>query len=226
MKRHLNYGKYVLRHKWYVFLACLRFGLLWRGIKHDWTKFLPVEWTPYARTFYAPDGSKQYKPDPLFDHAWNHHQKANSHHWQYWLLSPDKPRPNFWYQSHDDGMTHTWVANEHGEIAAHVWNAAVEWMKEPAPELRNALLADLHNTPVPLDMPMVDRKEMLADWMGAGKALGKPKVWEWYAANRENIHLHPDTRAWIEAELVRLEDEYKIDAKGAALGIPISSWWF
>lgn len=88
-RRHWAYLQYVLRHKWFVFRACLEYGLIWRGLIHDWTKFLPSEWLPYARTFYAPDGSKQYKPDADFNRAWNHHQKANSHHWQYYVLHED-----------------------------------------------------------------------------------------------------------------------------------------
>lgn len=224
MRRHIAYLKYVIRHKWYVFLACLRFGLFWRGIKHDWTKFLLSEWMPYARTFYAPDGSGQYKPDPLFDRAWNHHQKANSHHWQYWLLSPDKARPNFWLQSYDGGMSHIFIGNNEGKIAAIVWDAEIEWHKPPY-TLESQLGRDLMNTPVPLDMPMVDRKEMLADWMGAGKALGKPKVWEWYEATHRNIYLHPDTRAWIEIELERLETEYERE-RDLVRGVPgYSGWW-
>lgn len=52
-----------------------------------------------------------------------------------------------------------------------------------------------------LEMPDRYRREMLADWRGAGLALGKPDTAEWYAANRDRMVLHPDTRAWIEAAL-------------------------
>lgn len=52
-----------------------------------------------------------------------------------------------------------------------------------------------------LPMSDVARREMLADWKGAGRALGKPDTRAWYLANRENIVLHPETRAWIEQAL-------------------------
>ena len=53
--RHLNYLKYVLRHKWFVLLASIRIGApLWGAIIHDLSKFRPSEWIPYARCFYAP----------------------------------------------------------------------------------------------------------------------------------------------------------------------------
>lgn len=101
MKRYLAYLKYVLRHKYFVTVECFKVGLYWRGLKHDLSKFTPAEFFPYARFFYAPDGSKinrrditgYYKPtdtgDPAYDMAWFHHQKRNDHHWQWWLNPED-----------------------------------------------------------------------------------------------------------------------------------------
>lgn len=58
MKRHFAYLKYVLRHKYFVFREGLKLGVpILSLILHDWDKFLPDEWFPYARTFYAPDGA-------------------------------------------------------------------------------------------------------------------------------------------------------------------------
>ena len=98
MRRYLCYARYVLRHQQCVRRAGFRNGLLWRGVKHDWSKWLPSEFIPYARRFYLPDGSKRpqtrdatgaYDPtntgDPDFDRAWFHHQRRNDHHWQWWL---------------------------------------------------------------------------------------------------------------------------------------------
>lgn len=101
MKAHLRYLEYVLRHKWYVFIECVRLGIPWLGIVHDWSKFLPDEWFPYVQHFHNPDGSPRsvrdetgyYKPtdtgDKEFDFAWLLHQKRNRHHWQWWTLSED-----------------------------------------------------------------------------------------------------------------------------------------
>jgi len=76
--------------------------MYWRGIVHDLSKFLPSEFLPYARHFYAPDGTQlsgkrnekgYYKPidtgDSAFDYAWFLHQKRNKHHWQYWCIPKD-----------------------------------------------------------------------------------------------------------------------------------------
>ena len=41
-------------------------------------------------------------------------------------------------------------------------------------------------------------REMVADWIGAGRAQGKPDVAAWYAANAAKMVLHDDTRALVE----------------------------
>lgn len=145
--RQRKYLSYVMRHKWYVLREALKLGIApHQAILHDWSKFLPSEWSPYARAFYAPDGSGQYHPEE-FTEAWNYHQKRNPHHWQYWMITWDR-----------------------GETEC-------------------------------LPMPDKYRREMLADWRGAGMALGKPDTKAWYLANKDKMHLHPETRAWIEQQL-------------------------
>lgn len=155
---HLRYLLYVLRHKWYVFLECCKFGIPWRGIVHDLSKFSRAEWFPYVNHFYGPkakpwrDKTGYYKPtntgDPIFDLAWLHHANSNDHHWQWW----------------------TQVEDDQQSVKVY---------------------------------PMSDgaRKEMLADWRGAGKAQGKPDIVAWYKANKGRMVLHPETRKWIEAAL-------------------------
>lgn len=50
-----------------------------------------VEMLDGSQSFWAHDfeipGVSEAKT--AFDAAWNHHQKANKHHWQYWLLTSD-----------------------------------------------------------------------------------------------------------------------------------------
>lgn len=89
-----KYFSYVIKHKWYVFLECLKRGLIWQGIIHDWSKFLPDEFIPYAKFFYGGDKRKDqfYTPDQgtdEFNYAWLKHQQRNPHHWQHWLLRED-----------------------------------------------------------------------------------------------------------------------------------------
>ena len=98
MIRYDKYLWYLLRHKWYVFVECCKMGMPIMGILHDWSKFRPSEFIPYAKHFFGPGRSihtgrnKQgyYKPtntgDPAFDRAWFWHAKRNKHHWQYWCV--------------------------------------------------------------------------------------------------------------------------------------------
>jgi len=89
--RHINYLKYLVCHKWFVFVAGTKIrGCSWYRLAiHDLSKFLPCEWYPYAYCFYAEDGSKRYIETADFNYAWNHHQHCNKHHWQHWMLKED-----------------------------------------------------------------------------------------------------------------------------------------
>lgn len=106
MIKHLKYLRYLARHKWFVLVACFRRGLYWQGIIHDWSKFLPSEWIPYANFFY---GFKPTEEDrrrsrvifgydcwpssewmrDRFNRAWLAHQHRSPHHWQHWILRND-----------------------------------------------------------------------------------------------------------------------------------------
>lgn len=141
MKRHLAYFKYIIRHKWFVFVASLRIGgSLWLAIIHDLSKFRLSEWLAYAYTFYETDGTSRYVETPAFNRSWLYHQHRNPHHWQYWILRLDD-----------------------GKITA---------------------------LPMPLDYIY----EMVADWMGAGRAItGKWQAYDWYVKNKYKIMLHEET---------------------------------
>ena len=109
---YFKYFKYVIKHKWFVFLECIkrkgtlkyRISLSIQGLTHDLSKFRPSEFIPYARYFYgnymkysdASPGVKSlyYGPyhediEKAFDYAWLLHIHRNPHHWQHWLLQED-----------------------------------------------------------------------------------------------------------------------------------------
>jgi hypothetical protein len=50
----------------------------------------------------------------------------------------------------------------------------------------------------PVPMPETYAREMVADWIGAGYAQGKPDTAAWYATNRDRKVLAPETRALVE----------------------------
>jgi hypothetical protein len=94
VKKYLKYLSYVVRHKYFVFVECWRWGLVWQGLVHDWSKFLPGEMIPYANYFYGGDKRKDrfYTPSQGtddFNYAWLKHQHRNPHHWQHWVLQED-----------------------------------------------------------------------------------------------------------------------------------------
>jgi len=138
-----KYLKKLLRHKWFVFLEARKLGISWLGIIHDLSKFLPSEFVSYTKKFYGKENKE------LFMVAWNHHQKRNKHHWEYWLVT--------------------------------------SWWTNPQTSC--------------LPMPDKYRREMLADWIGAGITYGEPDTLKWYMMTKDNIILHPDTRGWIEGWL-------------------------
>lgn len=98
---YFKYLSYIVRHKWFVFLECCKSGIPLLGFIHDWSKFLPGEFIPYARHFYGKGRDIKYGRDKTgyykagdtgdydFDFAWLLHQKRNKHHWQWWILPED-----------------------------------------------------------------------------------------------------------------------------------------
>lgn len=103
----IQYLRALLRHKYYVFQAGRKVGgiPLFRLIIHDWSKFLPSEFLPYARKFYGAfpkdhndvgvrnywyTGRLQPQVDAEFDVAWLHHLHLNPHHHQHWVLRQDE----------------------------------------------------------------------------------------------------------------------------------------
>jgi hypothetical protein len=54
-----------------------------------------------------------------------------------------------------------------------------------------------------LEMPREFAREMVADWIGAGMAQGKPDTLAWYEQNADKMLLHPNTREMAEGLLKR-----------------------
>lgn len=177
----IQYLKYIIRHKWYVFVECCKMGIIWRGLIHDLSKLTLKEFVPYRGAFYGKYGYKfnpddvEYVPDGFtigqirnrrisnheevmkaFDCAWLYHQHRNPHHWQYWVLREDC-----------------------GDIKY-------------------------------LEMPDIYIKELVCDWIGAGKAImGKDaNALKWYEKNKSKILMNDNTRNKVEFMLTRIYDVY------------------
>jgi hypothetical protein len=238
MKAHWLYLKYVLRHKWFVLVAGLKTGApLWRLLIHDWSKLTPAEWRGYVEHFYAPKPLVTYgdernhrgtSPDEAeriltdrkaaFDRAWLHHQKRNPHHWQYWLLVPDRPDVVYHLESHDGGSTGNVLVGKSEHPRVEVYLPTLD-INSPVPgaddrlRLVNRVLQLAARGGDPLEMPEPYVREMVADWMGAGRAItGKWEVRDWYRRNAHLIQLHPNTERRV-SEILRAVSPEATDGK-------------
>lgn len=90
-KKTLGHLKTVLIHKWWVFYYACKLGIVWRGIKHDMSKFSPTEFWESVRYW---TGTKSpipvCKADKGYSLAWQHHKGRNSHHYEYWVDNLDR----------------------------------------------------------------------------------------------------------------------------------------
>lgn len=202
IRRHLAYLKYVLRHKWFVFVAGTRLGIPWLALLHDNSKFLPDEWRWYARHFYAPDGTKQTwqgkdgffvdaDHDTKFDRAWLKHIRRNRHHPQHWVRVRSAKCRCMEVSLH---IQYQFGIVDRDDVLLQD-DGGAECMSCLTKIDRSQIKAIIR------EMPLRYRKEMLADWIGAGMAQGTPDTLGWYAARGKNHPLGPETRAWIEAQL-------------------------
>lgn len=90
MIANFKYLWYVLKHKYFVFVAGRKLGCgVWQLVVHDLSKFSKAEWKPYVDRFIRKrDNKKDYFK------AWVHHYENNPHHWNFWIDPyTDRPHP-------------------------------------------------------------------------------------------------------------------------------------
>ena len=85
-----HWGTIRLHRKW-VKKYCALAGIRWRGIKHDLSKYSPIEFWESAR-YWTGESSpiNACKNDQGWSKAWMHHKGHNSHHYEYWMDNFDK----------------------------------------------------------------------------------------------------------------------------------------
>lgn len=211
-----KYLSYVIRHKWYVYLACCERGIWWLGLIHDLSKFRWSEFMPYARHFYGKkvvfkvpiDTGKHivgyFKAKEVEKNCYNcAHVVGSQCEPTYSSIgngeqAPDCPDYKFseesdstgYYKPTDTGdpaFDFAWLL--HQKRNKHHW----QWWILPQDQGGNKVLP----------MPTKYRMEMLCDWLGANKAQGHAgtmeSLLEWWKENESKIQLHEETRLWIEA---------------------------
>lgn len=211
-----KYAWLTIKHKYYVFRAGIKTKApIWNLLVHDWSKFTPSELPHYGRQFFG-DKSEPEK----FDQAWLHHQNVNKHHPEYWIprtrhTRSDSDGTRYLIQSYGDGKE-LWLYDSKKSLRI------TPYVEDDLSELSNHarlvyLRNELNKVPVPLDMPEKYVREMLADWLGAGRAYnGKyPDLthsWPWLEENWNKLQLSDGTRATIVKVLRELN--YPLDRLG------------
>ena len=84
-KKIIGHLKTIIKHKFWVLYYCSLCGITWRGIKHDMSKFSPIEFFESARYWTGTTSPiTEAKKANGFSRAWLHHRGHNPHHWAYW----------------------------------------------------------------------------------------------------------------------------------------------
>lgn len=149
----------ICKHKYWVGYYCFKFGIPWRGIKHDMSKFSPIEFfesVKYYQGSSSPiDACKKVNG---WSKAWQHHKGRNDHHYEYFV-------------------------------------------------------DNLDNGGTAIQMPFECALELVADYLGAGRAyMGKDftykKEYEWWLKKKEKpLLMHPQTKEFIEWSLNCMQNE-------------------
>lgn len=85
MNKSWEHFKLITTHKTYVFRNCVKAGIIWRGIKHDLSKYSPTEFKESVKYFTGTDSPiNACKKANGWSKAWMHHKGRNTHHYEYW----------------------------------------------------------------------------------------------------------------------------------------------
>lgn len=91
MNKIYNHFILISKHKWYVFRGCCKAGIIWRGVKHDLSKYSPTEFWESVK-YFSSDKSPidNCKAAKGYSAAWMHHKGRNTHHYEYFIDNLDK----------------------------------------------------------------------------------------------------------------------------------------
>ncbi len=86
MGHPIKHFKTITKHRHKVICHCAKAGILFQGLRHDLSKYSPVEFINGARYY---DGTRS--PNEIerrengYSKAWLHHKGRNRHHFEYWV---------------------------------------------------------------------------------------------------------------------------------------------
>ena len=75
----------ITKHRHEVIRNCKKAGILWQGLFHDLSKYMPKEFLLGAK-YYQGDKSPNVgeRAEKGYSEAWMHHKGRNRHHFEYW----------------------------------------------------------------------------------------------------------------------------------------------
>ena len=86
LNKILSHWKTVRLHRKWVRHYCFLAGIPWRGIKHDLSKYSPIEFIESARYYIGTSSPiNEAKKIQGVSYAWLHHKGRNTHHYEYWM---------------------------------------------------------------------------------------------------------------------------------------------
>ena len=75
----------ITKHRHVVIRHCAKAGILFQGLRHDLSKYTPIEFCAGARYYTGTrspnDGERR---ENGYSAAWMHHKGRNRHHFEYW----------------------------------------------------------------------------------------------------------------------------------------------
>lgn len=93
MMRLIRHFNTVIKHKYIVFIHCVKAGIPWRGLVHDMSKFSPIEFFEGVKYFTGDRSPTELERKTHgCSLAWMHHKGRNRHHFEYWTDYNPKTR--------------------------------------------------------------------------------------------------------------------------------------
>lgn len=145
------------------------------------------------------------------------------HDWH--KLLPDEwfPYANYFYGNYPSvqdihGDQRNWISQYKEDVERDFDRAWLLHQKRSRHHWQSWVLLEDDGAIKPLPMPQNDIREMVADWMGAGKALNNLDVGSWYLHNRHKMRLHLATRSLVERLVSLSSCDLHPDVVGWRLG--------
>ena len=85
MAHPIKHFNTITKHRNKVIAHCFRAGIGFQGLRHDLSKYSPVEFIPGAKYYQGTRSPNEMERErDGYSTAWLHHKGRNRHHFEYW----------------------------------------------------------------------------------------------------------------------------------------------